>query len=281
MAELIFLGAGGGRYQTVDQHFKTGGFRIHAGSKVHVDPGPGALLLTHQYGLSPLDLDCVAVTHCHTDHYTDTEVLVEAMSQHLTKKRGTLICSRSVVKGSGKFGPAVSRYHQSKPGNLVVLNPGESYQLDNMKIETVRAKHSDPTSFGILFHTESGLIGYTGDTQYFDGIAEQFSGSRILIANTTRPLSMRIPWHLCSDDLIYILKEVKPELAVMIHMGMLFLKHPPNKEASRIKSETGVETIPGFSGLRVKIDGGLKVTRPLKQPILEEFSKPGETIAAE
>lgn len=280
MVELVFLGSGGGRFQTVNQYFKTGGFRIHAGVNLHVDPGPGALLLTHQYGLNPSDLDGVIVTHCHPDHYTDAEVLVEAMDQHrvvedigqpMRKKRGTFIGSKSVIEGIENYGPAISRYHQRKPEKLIILAPGEKFQLESMGIESVPTKHSDLTTIGIIFRTEKGAIGYTSDTQYFEDIGKYYSGVRILIANVTRPLSMRIPWHLCSDDLIQILKVVKPELCVMMHMGMLFLKHSPTKEASRISSETGVETIPGAAGLRVSIEEEIKITSPPKQPTLEEF----------
>jgi hypothetical protein len=84
---------------------------------------------------------------------------------------------------------------------------------------------------------------------------------------------MRIKWHLCSDDLISLLKEVKPELAVIMHMGMLFLRHSPEKEAARIKEETGVQTMPGYVGLHVNIDKEIKVKRPSKQPNLA-FARP-------
>ncbi|MEM2889764.1 MAG: MBL fold metallo-hydrolase [Candidatus Hadarchaeum sp.] len=274
MVAVVFLGSGGGRFQMVGQYFKTGGFRIHTGVKVHVDPGPGALLLTHQYGLNPLDLDGIVVTHCHPDHYTDTEVLIEAMTKHSTKKRGSLICSRSVIDGVEGYGPAVSKYHQRKPEKLVILNNGDKFRLNDLELEAVPAKHSDPTTFGTIFHTDDGAIGYTSDTQYFEGISRYYAGVRILIANVTRPLSMRIPWHLCSEDLVKILTEVKPELVVMIHMGMMFLKHEPQSEAEKIKSETGVKTIPGQVGLRVDMDDKIKITRPTRQPTLEEFTRP-------
>lgn len=274
MVELVLLGSGGGRFQMVGQYFKTGGFRIHAGVKVHVDPGPGALLLTHQYGLNPLDLGGIIVTHCHPDHYTDTEVLIEAMTKHSTKKRGVLICSRSVIEGVGDYGPAVSRYHQRKPEKVIIMEPGDKFQLEDLEIESVVAKHSDPTTFGIIFHTDSGTIGYTSDTQYFEEMTKYYEGMRILIANVTRPLSMRIPWHLCSEDLIKILAAAKPELAVMIHMGMLFLEHEPAREATRIKTATGVETIPGQAGLRINMGEEIKITRPPKQPTLEEYIRP-------
>lgn len=274
MVELIFLGCGGGRYQTIYQHFKTGGFRLHGQSKIHVDPGPGALLLTHQHGLDPLDLDCVVATHCHPDHYTDAEVLIEAMTQHMTKKRGVLIGGPSVIQGRAKFGPAISKYHQNKVAEIVTFRPGVRYELEDIKLEATPTQHSDPTTFGLKFRSRAGTIGYTNDTQYFDGLAESFKGARVLIANVTRPLGMRIRWHLCSDDLISLLKLVKPELAVMVHMGMLFLKHSPEKEAARIKAETGVKTLPGYAGLRIDIDKEIKVKHPVKQPSLEAFARP-------
>lgn len=276
MVELVFLGCGGGRYQTIDQHFKTGGFRIHGQVKIHVDPGPGALLLTHQYDMDPLDLDCVVATHCHPDHYADAEVLIEAMTQHMTKKRGVLIGSPSVLRGKARFGPAISKYHQGRVAKIVTFQPGATYELGDLKLEATPTQHSEPTTFGLKFRSRAGTIGYTNDTQYFDGLAEHFEGVRVLIANVTRPLAMRIQWHLCSDDLIAILKQVRPELAVMVHMGMLFLKHHPEKEAARIKAETGVETLPGYAGLRVDIDKEIKIKRPVKQPSLEAFVRPPE-----
>lgn len=265
---------------TIDQIFNTGGFRIRGLANIHVDPGPGALLLSHKQGLNPLELDCVVVTHCHPDHYTDAEVLTEAMTQHMTKKRGVLMGSESVLRGAGKFGPAISRYHQGRAADVVCMRPGEGYRLGGVKLEATTARHSDPTAFGLKFRAHDGIVGYTGDTQYFDELAEQFKGSQVLIANVTRPLAMRIPWHLCSDDLVALLNHVKPELSVIMHMGMLFLKHSPEKEMARIKAETGVETVPGHVGLRVILDEGIKVKRPVKQPAIEAFVAP-EHIGAE
>ncbi len=258
---------------TVDQVFKTGGFRVHGQVKIHVDPGPGALLLTHEHGLNPLDLDCVVVTHCHPDHYTDAEVLIEAMTQHTTKKRGVLIGSPSVLQGTEKFGPAISRYHQSKVAEVVTLQPGTTYELGDLKLEATPTQHSEPTTFGLKFHSRNGVVGYTNDTQYFDGLEDNFRDVRVLVANVTRPLGMRIRWHLCTDDLIALLKRIRPELVVMVHMGMLFLRHPPAKEAARIKEETGVEAVPGYDGLRVIMEEEITVKRPIKQPSLEDFAK--------
>ncbi len=57
-------------------------------------------------------------------------------------------------------------------------------------------------------------------------------------------------------------------------MGMLFLRHKPEKEVARIKEETGVQTVPGYAGLRVNVDEEIKVKRQAKQPSLEAFAQP-------
>ncbi len=210
MVEIVSLGCGGGRHQTLDQSFRTGGFRIHGKIDLHVDPGPGALLLTNELGLDPLDLNGVAVSHAHPDHYTDAEVLVEGMSRG-SSDGGRFVGSRSAIEGTEELGPAISKYHKRKAGKVISLEPEESFEDDDIKLEATPTKHSDPTGFGLKIHTDQGIIGYTGDTQYFEELPEFFTDSRVLIANVTRPGNKRIEKHLCIEDLVEILKVVEPE----------------------------------------------------------------------
>ena len=81
--KLTFLGSGGGRFSAISQRRMTGEFRIDnlAGKNYHVDPGPGALIRTYQFGLDPRNINGVFVSHAHTDHYNDAEILIEAMTQ--------------------------------------------------------------------------------------------------------------------------------------------------------------------------------------------------------
>jgi predicted TIM-barrel enzyme len=126
MVELVFLGCGGGRYMTIDQIFNTGGFRIHDTAKIHVDPGPGALLLTHQHGLNPLDLDCIVATHCHPDHYCDADALI--VSGKLTgwapelekvKKAKEFARDTPVLVGSGTTASNVKDFLKYADGIIV------------------------------------------------------------------------------------------------------------------------------------------------------------------
>ena len=87
--ELIFLGTGGGRFTTITQKWRTAGIRILSEEvNIHLDPGPGALIHSLNMGLNPQKIRAILVSHSHPDHYTDAEVLIEAMTQGTTKRRG-------------------------------------------------------------------------------------------------------------------------------------------------------------------------------------------------
>lgn len=86
--ELTLLGTGGGRFATITQKRRTAGIRIISEDlNFHLDPGPGALVHSISEGLNPQKLNAVFVFHCHPDHYTDAEVLIEAMTKGTTRAR--------------------------------------------------------------------------------------------------------------------------------------------------------------------------------------------------
>lgn len=270
MTEIIFLGCGGGRYQTMDQTFRTGGFRIHDEVNFHVDPGPGALLLTNQFGFDPFDLDGLAISHSHPDHYADAEVMVESIGRE-SRTGGILIGNKSLIEGYDDGFPAISNYHQSKIGRIVSMEEGDRTGFHGIEFEATRTEHSDPYGVGFKIRTGSGKIGYTSDTEYFEQLPELFEDVRVLIANVTRPDEKRIDGHLCSEDLKEILNVVEPEIAVILHMGMLFLRNSPGEETFEIERDTGVKTISGFTGTKLKLDDEVSVDKISKQRELTDF----------
>ncbi|MEM2816789.1 MAG: MBL fold metallo-hydrolase, partial [Candidatus Bathyarchaeia archaeon] len=130
--ELILLGTGGGRFTTITQRRRTAGIRILGdGLNLHLDPGPGALVYSVSEGLDPQKLDAILVSHSHPDHYTDAEVLIEAMTRGMTKKRGMLVASKSVLRGNSVCESSVSKYHQQMPEKVVEAIPKIKFQVAN------------------------------------------------------------------------------------------------------------------------------------------------------
>ncbi len=91
MTRLTLLGTGGGRFATVTQERATGGVYLEDGVSLHIDPGPGSLVMMKRARLDPMRTDGILVSHCHPDHYTDAEVLLEAMTNGTQTQRGFLL----------------------------------------------------------------------------------------------------------------------------------------------------------------------------------------------
>ncbi len=253
--EITMLGTGGGRFATITQKRRTAGIRIISEDlNLHLDPGPGALVHSIGEGLDPQKLNAVFVSHCHPDHYTDAEVLIEAMTKGTKKKRGVLAASKSVLHGNDMgFDPVVSKYHQQMPERVIEASPNTKFQVGNINVLVTEARHTDPDTVGFRFETlESGSFAYTSDTEYFESVSKYYRGVRLLILCVMRPSGK--PWkgHMTTDDAIRIIKEARPEQAVLTHFGMQMIFKGPAKEARRIEEETGVPTIASRDGMQIK-----------------------------
>ncbi len=265
--KLTFLGSGGGRFATITQKRMTGGFRIDDidGKNIHIDPGPGALVRTYQFGLSPLKLNGVLVSHSHTDHYTDAEVLIEAMTRGMTRKKGFLVGSKSVIDGYERWGPCISEYHKNIP-RVNILEAGETVKIDKLRVTATSTKHGDPKAVGFKFQVDDFIISYTSDTGYIPELAREHKDADVIIASVIRPNGDRLHGHLCADDFQKLVEEVSPKLAIMTHLGMKLIMNHPDQEAERIKKNTGKQVIAARDGMEIDLDE----FRP-KQQTLDEF----------
>jgi len=247
------LGTGGGRFVTMTQKRRTAGIRVLGnGLNLHLDPGPGALVYSISEGLDPQKLNAVFVSHCHPDHYTDAEVLIEAMTRGMTKKRGVLVANKSVISGSDACGPSISRYHQRMTESTTEAVAGMKFQLSDFNVCVTAARHSDPEAVGFRFEVPAvGSFGYTSDTEYFEGIGDYYQRVRLLILCVMRPSGK--PWkgHMTSDDAVKIVEEAQPEQAVLTHLGMQMLIRGPEKEAKLIQERTNVPTVSAVDGMRI------------------------------
>lgn len=241
---ITFLGTGGGRHTTMYQVRSTGGMLIeHDGRFLHVDPGPGALTQMHRIRYDLTRTDSVIVSHCHPDHYSDAESVIEGMTRGGWTRRGSLYGSQTVLRGNGRLGPCISDYHQGIVSSVSVFEPGDVLDVDGMRVDICRADHSDPTNVGFRFHTEDGIVSYVSDTAYSDEIADQYIGSRVLLLPVTTPTGNRIKYHLCTDDALTFVERVRPELAIFIHLGVVIIRRGPDREAESVERATGIRTI--------------------------------------
>jgi len=274
--QLIFLGTGGGRFATTTQKRRTGGIRILSKNlNAHLDPGPGALIYSLNANLSPQKISALLISHSHPDHYTDAEVLIEAMTHGTTKRRGTLAAAHSVLFGNEVCEMAVSKYHQGMVERVIEAKPGVEFGVGDLKVVACGAVHSDPDTVGFRFETaDTGDFAYTSDTEYFKGIGRFYEGVRLLLLCVLRPSGN--PWkgHMTTDDAIKIVEESKPEMAILTHFGMQMIFRGPDNEAKLVQEKTGVSTIAAKDEMRISLSEKIQVEMSKrKQPSLNEFAR--------
>jgi len=104
-----------------------------------------------------------------------------------------------------------------------------------------------------------GSIGYTSDTEFFEGIERYYKGVRILILCVLRPSEE--PWqgHMTTDDAMKIVSAVKPEFVVLTHFGMKMIFRGPVGEAKRVVKGTGVETVAARDGMELLVNDEIVV----------------------
>ncbi|UCC58412.1 MAG: MBL fold metallo-hydrolase [Candidatus Bathyarchaeum sp.] len=274
--ELVFLGTGGGRFATITQKRRTGGIRILSKTlNLHMDPGPGALIYSLEADLNPQNIRAVLVSHRHPDHYTNAEVLIEAMTRGMLKKRGIVAAPPNILSGNMETGPAISTYHQRMTREVIEVKPGVNFRVGNSNVVATETRHTDPEAVGFRFDIpEVGAIGYTADTEYFEGIEEGYRGVRLLLICVMRPLGS--PWkgHMTPRDAAKIVEEIEPELVVATHFGMKMLYSGPAREVKLIEEKTGVPTVAAFDGMHLRIGKQITVGKTRRnQQGLEEFLK--------
>lgn len=259
MTELTFLGTGGGRFTTISQLRQTGGIYVRdRGLRCNLDPGPGALVHMHRYGLDPTLTQAVLLSHAHPDHWTDAPILLEGITRGGLQKSGALVAPRSVLRGTRStdgdpLGPVISQYHQRMMASCHEVQAGESVTLEGMyELTATKQDHSDPDTVGFRLKLTNGVVSYIPDTRYFDGLSAPHVGSRLVVCQMTRGGSERIPWHMCTDDVQRLAEEIKPRLLLLTHFGYKTLKEgDPGLWAQRITDATGVPTVAARDGLRV------------------------------
>ncbi len=259
MTLIQFLGTCGGRFATFYQTRSTGGIFIEDKIKIALDPGPGAIVRMNQEGIDPTKIDLLLVSHCHPDHYTDVDVLIEAMTMGGTVKRDTLIASESVITGIEGFDPKASSYHQSRLEEIHVAKAGDEFQVGGMKIAATPTIHTDPSGIGFRLETENGIVTYTSDTSVGDEVIQSYKGTRLLILALTTPPGIQLHHHLSPKDAVTILNEVKPEMALLTHFGLRAIKYGTGKIAQWIKEQSGIQTVAAEDGMKVDVEEEIRV----------------------
>lgn len=252
---LKFLGTAGARFVVSTQLRHSGGLVWSlGGATVWVDPGPGALVraLASRPKVDPSRVDALVITHRHLDHSGDATAVVEAMTRGGFGRRAALLAPRDALEEE----PVVFRYAQGFVARRAFLEEGSRHELaPGVFLETPLAHDHGVETYGYRLLAPGLSAAHVVDTYWLDRLPEAYAGVDLLIVNTTREKGRdRRYLHLGADDAEILVREIRPRLAVLTHLGMQLVRAPPERVALAISERTGVPTVAARDGWLLPLD---------------------------
>jgi len=251
---IKFLGTAGARFVVMHQLRASGGVWLSLqGQNVLLDPGPGTLVrcAASRPRLDPSKLDAIILTHRHIDHSTDTNVMIEAMTEGGFKRRGVLFAPADALESDD---PVVLKYARKFVEHLELLGPEKHYKIGDLSFHTsIRHQHAAET-YGVMFDLPKGRLSFLVDTQFFPGLEKTYAGTRTLVMNVVRlkPDEKGEIMHLCLDDAMRLIAAIRPERAVLTHFGMTMLRAKPWELCEALSQELGVEVLAARDGMTLE-----------------------------
>lgn len=166
--------------------------------RILVDCGWASALRLQEHGLTPLDLTHLVISHFHHDHYLGLPGLIFYRWQKGKEAAAPLVIVgprpdlELVVQLSLDF-LQVERFGHQPRLELHPLEPGESYETDNFRLETAATVH--PVA-GLCYRftdrSTGAVLAFTGDTAYHEPLRDHIGGADLLIHEASYgPKSMR------------------------------------------------------------------------------------------
>ncbi|MFB6242141.1 MAG: MBL fold metallo-hydrolase [Candidatus Nanosalina sp.] len=248
--ELRFLGTGGGRFVTGMQKRKTGGIVLKTEeTQIHIDPGPGALVESHDQLDEPGETDALIVSHAHLDHANDAEAIIEMMVEAYDQS-GTVFANETVLKGYSDLEKKISNYHQNICGEVKKLGEGSEQEFQDLEIRSQQMFHSDPKTAGFTVSTGEKTIGFWTDTEFSEELVEFYEGCDTLVVYCSRPKNAATQSHTALSDVPKITEKISPKTVIVTHFGFKFLDSNLEKQERWLDEEIDAKVVFAEEGMK-------------------------------
>lgn len=240
------MGTAGARFMVAKQVAASGGLYLEEnGTRLALDPGPGAIVQYAQRGIDLTTLDAIVLSHRHLDHSGDVNVMLEGMTDGGFQHRGQLFCPSDALDDD----PVVLKYVRRFPREIVRLTPDTAYSVNGTGFTTSGRHVHQSETFGFRFGDK---LGWVTDSGYYDEIAEQHRADVMVIHTVLRDCIPTLP-HLCIADAERIIREAKPRIAYLTHFGMTVWRADPARVAADMSQRTGLDVRAAADGLSIEL----------------------------
>ncbi len=253
MDRLIFLGTAGDIEVMARQRRASGGIiLLLEGSQFHLDPGPGSLLGAKLFDVAARDTVGVIATNGSILRSNDVNAVVAALTLGGLDRHGILLGSESVIEGAEA---AATRETKLLVEGVVTLASQGKVGVNHVTFYPVKTMGADKTGIGLKIATHTLLIGYTGDTAWYETMGHDYEGCDLLILNVQDPEGVKQEHRMSIGDAERLLTAVKPKAAFLTGFGNKLLDQDVVDVARQLQRKTKVDMTAATDGLVVELEG--------------------------
>lgn len=196
--------------------------------------------------MSPLDLDAVIISHYHPDHVADLGVL-RHYRQLYPKDQWT---PRALpIYGHTEDAHEFAKLTIPDVSEGIAYGPNQAFTIGSFTINVMKTVHPVPCyAMKIAEQATGQVLVFTGDTGYFDGLADFANGADLFLADVYfYEGKENHPAHLTSKEAGLIAKEANVKKLVLTHLPQFPEPHisPDNHlETLRQQAQHWAEGIP-------------------------------------
>lgn len=223
MSELVLIGT--------SDHFSSGGRRQSAyllrapSGTALLDCGQTTLHGLETLGISRDEIDAIAISHFHADHFGGIPSFLLATLYEYERKKPLLIAGPSgieerVRRAARANGHPLEEHRFPYPLRFVELRAGMAPQpIGPVGVQVFETNHSpDSCPHGMLLDCGARRIAYSGDTGWFDALPEIVAGADLFLCDCTQ-VRPNYPLHLSLDELVEKRARFDCGQLVLTHLG--------------------------------------------------------------
>jgi ribonuclease BN (tRNA processing enzyme) len=194
------------------------------GSSLLLDCGSTTLTGLVALGIDRSEIDGIAVSHFHGDHFGGIPALLLAAVYGDSRKRplrvaGPVGVEERVRNAAWALGHPLEGRELGFELSFHELRAGAPLQLAGFELEAFQTFHApESCPHGLLCRANGCSIAYSGDTGWFDALPERVRGSDLLLCECTQE-HRGYPYHLSLEELEPRRAELDCGRIVLTHFG--------------------------------------------------------------
>jgi len=201
------------------------GYAIEAnGTRILMEAGPTIMVSMKRCGISPADLDVILISHLHGDHFAGLPFLIlEYMYESPLHKPITIAGPPHLEERTwALFRDMYPEFDLSgimPKLKFVVLDPGKTARLGELKVDTIRTPHTIK-DISLAFRVEAGgkIVAFSGDTGWTDELIRLTAGADLFLSECTF-FQTKTDFHLSYPMIVANRERFAARRMVLTHIG--------------------------------------------------------------